>query len=62
MQSWDEMTEVGEEFILKIIHNDDRHGMETMKKRAASLVEAQPPREEWPKPDTQMFFKKLDIR
>jgi hypothetical protein len=62
MQSWGEMTEVAEEFILKIIHNDERHGMEKMKKRAANLVEAQPPREEWPKPDTQMFFKKSDIR
>ena len=46
MQSWGEMTEVAEEFILKIIHNDERHGMDKMKKRAASLVEALSPKKQ----------------
>ncbi len=43
MQSWNEMTPVAEELILKIIANDETHGKEKVKKRAASLVEAQPP-------------------
>ena len=43
-QSWNEMTEVAEEFILRIIRNDETHGKEKMKKRPVSLVEAQPPR------------------
>jgi hypothetical protein len=38
------MTEVVEEFILKIILNDKTHGKEKMKKRAARLVEVQLPR------------------
>jgi len=43
-QSWNEMTEVAEEFILRIIRNDETQDKEKMKKRAVSLVEAQPPR------------------
>jgi hypothetical protein len=43
-QSWNEMTEVVEEFILRIIRNDETQDKEKMKKRAVSLVEAQPPR------------------
>jgi hypothetical protein len=38
------MTEVAEEFILRIIRNDETQDKEKMKKRAVSLVEAQPPR------------------
>jgi hypothetical protein len=44
MQSWAVMTEVAEEFIFKIIQNDNTHGQEKMRKRAATLVEDQPPR------------------
>ena len=44
IQSWSVMAEVAEEFIFKIIQNDKTHDLEKIKKRAASLVEAQSPR------------------
>ena len=53
MQSFNEMAPVADKFILEIVANDERHGEEKMRKRAASLVQATPMRSQIRMPTEQ---------